>query len=395
MLRSTGRRYRRVRYPWRATVGAGSPYPARHYLALVGQALRYGLPAGRRGAAVTKLAGRHGIPEAALARSLSLAPRRQDGDLDALLDAVTSGWEALAARSPRLPRAAPPLSALALERRSARTVFVFGDAPAPLLVLKQARDGDLPVATEAAALREAEPARLAPLWLGTVAGAEAQEALPGRPLRVEPIEPEAAASLGWPAPLAEVGGALARMATVTAKAERPTEWRPQVERTLADARLTSRSRELLTAAVRDVGRGERSVLAHRDLSPQNCLIDGDAGGLAGLVDWETAHSHFLPGIDAWVAAISYFDHGLGLVRWGEEEDVVHAFAEAWTRAPFFAEARWAITAAAGAAGGAPPPSEALVLVYSAVRLGLRLECPEAWPTGPWAATRTLEIVAGD
>ena len=183
------------------------------------------------------------------------------------------------------------------------------------------------------------------------------------------------------------------MAEVTAKAERPTEWRPQVERTLADARLTSRSRELLTAAVGDVGRGERSVLAHRDLSPQNCMIEG--GALTGLVDWETAHSHFLPGIDAWVAAISYFEHGLGLVRWGEEEEVVLAFAEAWTSAPFFAEARRATAAAAGAAGGAPPPPEALVLVYSAVRLGLRLEDPAAWPTGPWAATRTLEIVAGD
>jgi hypothetical protein len=381
-----------VRYPWRATVGARSPHPARHYAALIGQALRYGLPAGRRGAAVTKLAGRHGIPEAALARALSLARRRHDDDLDALLDAVTGGWDALAARSARLPRAAPPLSALALERRSARTVFVFGDAPTPLLVLKQPRDGDLPVATEAAALREAEPAGLAPRWLGTVAGAEAQEGLPGRPLRVQPIEPGAAASVGWPAPLDELGGALARMATVTAKAEAPTQWRPQVERTLADAGLTSRSRELLTAAVRDVARGERSVLAHRDLSPQNCLID--SGGLTGLVDWETAHSHALPGIDAWVAAISYFEHGLGLVRWGEEE-VVRAFAGAWTRAPFFAAARRSTAAAAGAADGVTPPPEALILVYSAVRLGLRLECPEAWPTGPWAATRTLEIVAGD
>ena len=269
---------------------------------------------------------------------------------------------------------------------------MFGEAPTPLLVLKQARDGDLPVATEAAALREAEPAALAPRWLGTVAGADAQEALPGRPLRVEPIDPEAAAAVAWPAPLSEIARALARMATVTAKPEPPTEWRPLVERALADGGLTSRSHALLAAAVRDVGRAERSVLAHRDLSPQNCLIDH--GGLSGLVDWETAHSRSLPGIDAWVAAISYFEHGIGLVRWGEEE-VVQAFADAWATAPFFAEARRSTTTVARAAGDlATPPAEALVLVYSALRLGHRLKSPEAWPTGPWAATRTLEIVAG-
>lgn len=379
-----------VRYPWRAFIDTRSPYPARYYAGLVGQAMRYGLPASRRLPRLWTLAARRGIPETALARCLRLFPGRRRADVESVIAGVGAAWPQLKARSRRLPASPGQLTTLVLARRAARTVFVFGATPWPLLVLKDPPAGDGRAEHEASALDEAGSLGAGPRYLGRLGHVFVQEGLPGRAMSVEELAVGRAAELEWPDSLRQLSGCLTALAAATRKAEPPQDWRPAVELALGDPDLAADARNALAAAAKDVGRLESSVLCHRDASPQNCIFRDHR--LEGLVDWETALSRGLPGLDAWVAAISYLDHCLGLVAW-DERTVVQGFRQAWTHSQFYRDARLAIRAAA-VAGGAPEAAvDALQVVFCGIRHGHRLSRPNDWPTAPSTTARVLEAVA--
>ncbi|CAN5456752.1 hypothetical protein BH20ACT19_BH20ACT19_13440 [soil metagenome] len=378
-----------MRYPWQAAVQRGSPRPARFYASVIGQALRYGLPASRRPGAVWALVGRAGVPEAALTAAIRRLPGRPRPDLDALVAETRSKWRELADRARALPAAPPELSVLALQRAAALTVFLFGDDPRPLLVLKLPAPGDPRVDLEVVALEAAEPAGISPRFLGQVGKARVQEGLTGAPLRVGPLTPERAADLAWSQGMTDVAEGVARLGAATAEGRPQQEIVPQMELALAYDGLDSRTRRLLTSAWADVRRSGSSVLRHRDTSPQNCLVS--AGRLTGIVDWELAVPRGGPGFDVWNLGLSAMEYGLGLTRWSQEL-VTETFARAWEASPFWREARAAARRAA-IAGGAPERDlDALELCFFGSRIGDRLEFPGRHPTLPGTAARNLEVV---
>jgi hypothetical protein len=365
--RVTSGRYVEVPHPWRAAIDVTSRHPARFYAGLIGQTLRCGLPARRRFGPALAMAARTGLPEGPVARALIVRRRRERSDLDALLSDVETAWPSLAERLPQLPRSAPRLAALALHRRAALTVFVFGERAQPLLVLKVPAAGDTRVDTELAALEEAEPVRVAPRSLGRIGEARVQEALAGSAL--------------W--------AALARLSAGTAKPGAPDQLDHWLRAAGESGLLSSRASGLLDAARRDIARLEVCVLEHRDTSPQNCLIEG--GRLSGLVDWENGYSRGGPGLDVWNVALAWLEVGVGLLRWSEEL-VEEAFRRAWAASPFYGEARRAARAAATAAGVPDRFHDALELAFFGRRLGSRAKSPAAFPTGPGTAARMLESV---
>lgn len=366
--------------------------PARFYVAVIGQALRYGLPASRTPAPAWTLAARIGAPEGALVGALRRMPGRPRPDLEQLVADTQRAWPELAARARTLPAAPPPLSVLALQRSAALTVFLFGPERRPLLVLKLPSAGDLRVDLEVAALQAAERAGVSPRSLGRVGEARVQEGLAGVPLRVDPVTLEGAAGLQWSPAQAAVADGLASLGEATAGAASPEDIIPQMELALAYEGLDSRTRKLLGAAWNDVRRSSSSVLRHRDTSPQNCLVGG--GRLAGIVDWELAVPRGGPGFDVWNLALASLESGLGLTRWSQEV-AVEAFARAWPDSPFWREARSAARAAA-LAGGAPEAElDALELCFFGSRLGDRLEFPGRHPTPPETAVRNLAVVCAD
>ena len=387
--RVTSGRYVEVPHPWRAAIDVTSRHPARFYAGLIGQTLRCGLPARRRFGPALAMAARTGLPEGPVARALIVRRRRERSDLDALLSDVETAWPSLAERLPQLPRSAPRLAALALHRRAALTVFVFGERAQPLLVLKVPAAGDTRVDTELAALEEAEPVRVAPRSLGRIGEARVQEALAGSALRAEPLTPELAERLRWGPELAELWAALARLSAGTAKPGAPDQLDHWLRAAGESGLLSSRASGLLDAARRDIARLEVCVLEHRDTSPQNCLIEG--GRLSGLVDWENGYSRGGPGLDVWNVALAWLEVGVGLLRWSEEL-VEEAFRRAWAASPFYGEARRAARAAATAAGVPDRFHDALELAFFGRRLGSRAKSPAAFPTGPGTAARMLESV---
>ena|GEM_PF-6139190 len=385
-------RYAFVRYPWRARVDTRSPLAARQYAALIGQTLRYGMPARRRFGTVLAVAGRRGIPERLVASGLARFPKVADRRLDQLLDALADRWDELHDRSARLPAAPPMLTALGLDRSAGLTVFVFGEAPAPLLVAKLSAGGAGRIETEVKALRRAEGAAVAPLDLGTVGDAFVQEGLGGAPLRVEPLTPARAAGLRWTDEHEELAAALVRLASSTASATRPPTLAARVERALAHEGLAARARGSLAAAWRDVRGLEVAVLRHCDASAQNCLYSGRR--LTGIVDWELAEVCGAPGFDVYNSALSYIEHGLGLVEWSQEL-AVEALARSWEHAPFWARARAAAREAARAAGVPDDRLDSLELVFFGSRIGDRLLMPEVKRgTDTATSARMCEIVAG-
>ena len=384
--------------PWRAAVAIDDPGPARLFAALVGQAVRNRLPARLLGPAAVAVRG--GIPEGALARAIRVGRRRERPDLDALVVAAVAAWPALASRARWLPPDPPPLTTLALDRRAGLTVFLLEAGapsgrlapPVPLVVLKVAAAGHGGVAVEQAALRAAEGAAIGPRLLGAVAGAVAQEGLPGRPLAVRAITPAGAASLDWPAAFDDLVAGLARLAAATARPGRPVELRDG----LLDRDWSATG--VAPAAVGAVARARSEldavachVVKHSDTSPQNCLF-GD-GRLVGLVDWEMATVEGTPGFDALNAALSWFEHGIGLVRWSDRR-VADCFEVAWNRSPFMAGARAALRTTIAAAGLDEAFAPPLEVAYFARRLARRLDAPGDYPTGPPAAARMLEVVCG-
>ena len=388
---SAERRYVRVRYPWRATVDKGSAGPAAFYATLIERSLRSGRRSRSRLAPLWRLAARAPVPRAAVATSLKALPARPRPELDRLLEDIRAAWPELAAPAPALPTAAPELHALALERSAGLTVFVFGEAGEPLLVAKlPAPERRERTAREARALAEAEPAGVAPRPLGEVGGAFVQEALPGGPLPLHPLAPDAAATLRWGDDHAQLADALARLASASAKQGPPQELGEPVRHSLEQGGLAERERRLLAAAWEDVSTLEASVLRHRDISAENCLFDD--GRLSGIIDWEHAEPRGAPGFDVLNFALAYLEACVGLARWSEERAVA-AFESSWRDSHFWKGTRAAARAAATAAGVPDDRLDALELVFFGSRLGDRLWRPRVeYPTGLETVRRQFELV---
>jgi hypothetical protein len=387
---STSRRYVQVPYPWRAAVGVGAPGPPAFYAMLVGNALRSGRRTRHRFGALWRYAARHPPPARLLAGSVKSLPRRSRADIDDLLAQVAGEWPALAARSDRLSAEPPPLDGLALQRSAGLTVFVFGTEPAPLLVLKTTASNGDRLAAEAAALREAEGARVAPRDLGRVGSAYAQEALAGEPLPLEPLNPAAAGELRWSPGHEALASALERLAQTTAKPAFPEELRRPVQQALAQAPLSDRARRSLSAAWRELEGMEAAVLRHHDISAENCLFDG--ARLVGIVDWEHAESRGTPGFDLLNAALTYMEFSVGLSGWSQER-VVAALEQSWGSSEFWSRARQAARASAAAAGVPERAFEALEVVFFGSRVGDRVAAGRVeYATGLETVTRQLELV---
>ncbi len=386
------RRYIHIAYPWRAAVQHGALPPARFYAALLGHALRYRLPASRPAGPAWVLAARLGLPEAALAAAIGRLPARPRPDLDRLLALVAGSWTELAGRAPALPPSVPELSALALPRAPGLTVFVFGAAPRPLVVLKVPVGSEARIDREADSLREAEPAAVAPRLLGRLAEARVQEGLAGTPMSVGPLTPSRAARLAWTRELAEVTSGLTRLGAATTKSGPPEDAAEAIERALDYRRLDGATRRTLAAAWRDVRASRCCVLRHRDTSPQNCLMM--AGRLAGIVDWELAVHRGGPGFDAWNLAMAHLESGVGLTCWSQER-VVETFVTSWRHSSFWRDGRAAARAVALAAGANERELDALEVTFFGSRVGDRLRSAGSHPTDAATAAAQLAAVCAD
>lgn len=366
---SPPRRWATTTFPRTATLDTARPEPADYLAGMLRQALRHGMPARRKGGPVLAWIGRRGLPTAPISAGLRRLPERPAPALDLLLERVASAWPELAAASRWLPSHPPPLTALAVQRSAARTVFVFGGRH-PLIVVKQPLGDRTGVDREAAALRAAQAADVAPRLLGHLDGATVQEGLVGAPLPVPPVRASAARSLERSPGFGDLGAALARLAAATA-GERdlgPRLFGP-LEAALRSGLLSPQAERLLRAALSDLDRLAVSVLQHSDLSAQNWLVGDD--GFAGLVDWEIAASAGVPGFDALHAGVSVLEHGVGLVRWSEDR-VVEAFGSAWVSSGLFDGVRDAFRVSALAADVPEPLLEPLQLAFFGRRLGNRL-----------------------
>ena len=385
--------YAAVRYPWRAAIELRGSAPAAFYAALIGQALRYGLPASRRFGPAWAFAGRRGAPEGLLARAVRRFPRTPRPDLDEVRESLLEAWPRLRERARELPPRPDTISLLALERSAALTVFAFSGAARPLLVAKVPAPGDARAELEARALEEAEPAGIVPRYLARVGEAHVQEGLPGAPLRVEPLTPETAAALRWSPAHENLAAGLASLARATAKPQVSEELRAPVESALASGLLEHGDERRLAAAWSDVESAAVSVLRHHDTSAQNCLFDDVR--LVGVVDWEMAESNGAAGFDVWNAALSYMEYGIGLVRWSQER-VVSAFAASWRRSAFWDDARRAARASAVAGGFPEHRLDSLEAVFFGSRIGDRLLRPHvAYPTDARTSARLFEVATRD
>jgi Phosphotransferase enzyme family len=372
-----------------SVVGARPDHAARFLAAMANQALRQHL-VGHQGLRWPWLVvGRHGLPEPLVARVIRLLPSQPVHELDGLMAAAVASWSQLAERSSRLPPEPPAMTALAVPRSAAVTVFLFGSDPRPLLVMKLPRPDDDRVDLEARALQLAEPAGIAPKALGRIGTARVQEGLAGSAPLVPRLKPARAGELLWPQVLDELARALARLASVTARRSPPGELGIPLEAALHGDGIDARSRRLLDAARRDVCRLPVSVLRHGDLSPQNLLVVGDQ--LQGVVDWEMARFDGAPGFDVWHAALAYLEQGLGLVRWSDDQ-LTQGFASAWASSPFWAQARRAARAAASAAGVPDDRLDSLEVAFFGRRLGRRLLSPSSYLTTPATAATMLRVV---
>lgn len=361
-----------VRGPWQAVIDRRAVGPARHYAAIVGQALRYSLPGARpRAAWAWSLLGRTGVPEGPIAAALRRLPAQPRPDLDRLLAETAARWPELAVHSQRLPPKPPELAGLFLERRAARIIFVFGDEHL-LLVLKQATGPADALERETAALQLAGPAGAGPLPLGRVSGAHAQEALPGAPLRVVALTPARCRELEWSPALAAIARGFATLAETTATSDRPAlAGLAFVDALLERGPLHGRLRARLAAAARDVRGLSSSVLCHLDSSPQNLLMNGDR--FTGAVDWELAEPRGLPGVDVLISAISFLEHGLGLVRFNDE--IAVAGFRAAREGGYWEAARAEMAQAVAAAGLPEHYTEVIEVVFWGARAGRLMMAP--------------------
>lgn len=385
------RRYVQIGYPWAASYEVGAGAPLAYLTGLIRQTLRYGMPARRYGP-VGAWAITRALPARAVEAALRPRRRRERPELDRLLDDVAAAWDMLSAASVRLPSKVPArLTALALQRRAAETVFVFGEGDSPLVVCKTPRDGSETLELEENALREAEPASVAPRSLGRVKDAFVQEALPGAPLEVDPVTPDNAGALPWRSEHAQLAQGLLRLAETTIRSGPPQELRSGVREALENARLAGDVARVALSALNDLAHFDIAILRHGDTSAQNCLFDD--GNFTGLVDWEIARPQGAPAFDILNAAVALIDHGVGLVRWSEER-AIRSFTSAWQSSEFFQGARAAARSTTLAAGASDADHDKLEIAFFARRLASRAASPSSYATGPAAAARMLEVACG-
>ena len=383
------RSFAHVRYPWCAAVDVASPHPRRYYARLIGQALRYGMPARRRFGPALTIAALFDVPNRLLHPLVLAAPRRPSPEADRVSAAVRDAWPALSERSPRLHGIPAPTSVLAIQRSAGLTVFLFGSGPEPLCVAKVGGTG---VAAEVLALRDAEGTGVAPRHLGRAGPAEVQEAVAGAPLKLVPLLAAAAGRLQAPRELQDVGAAFLRVAATTATTAKPVTpvvRADAIARAAAHDGLSHRTRSLVAAAHRDVGNLPHSVLSHYDASPQNLMCAG--GRLTGIIDWELAEPRGMPGWDVWIAGLSYLEHRVGLARFSQAV-IRQAFRRAWATSRLFGWSRACGREAARAAGVPDAHLDSLEVAFYAARLGHRLSKPASWATDAATASAMLETV---
>lgn len=383
--------YVEVPHPWRAAIGVRSPHAARYYASLVGQTLNYRMPASRRFGPLLALAGRRGLPERPIARALRALPARSRPELDELTRNLERAWPRLAEGSLRLPAKAPELTLLALQRSAALTVFAFGESNGPLLVAKLPKGDGVAADAEVAALEEAGETGLAPRPLGSVDGARVQEAIEGAPMRVTPLTPAKARSLGWPDSLRQVCDGLAALAAATPKPNAPSSGAAldSIDLALAEGGFSARAQKLVRAARGEIAGSGRAVLQHGDSAAQNCLFAN--GRLSGLVDWENAKPSGVPGFDVLNALVAYLDFGVGLISWSQEL-VIDTFEAAWLHSDFGDQARASTERALVAAGLPESLREPMEVACFAARTGRRLAKPAAYPTAVATEARRLELL---
>lgn len=382
-----GRRYVERRWPWHATIDLTSAQPARYLADLIAQALRTSLPSRRPLGRLRAFVARRGVPRRTTAAVLRCSRRVPQQRLDRLLAALTDSWPQLVDAVPDLPPRPPSLSALALRRSAAQTVFVFGEQPAPLLVAKLPLADDAQCRAEIAVLHQLAGTGLAPRPMGVVGGAWVQEALDAAPLRLHPLRARDAAVFDWRPSHVAVAAALGRLAKATGARGQAAEIAALCGR-LSDIPLAPHVRRRVDTALGQLARLDRTVLRHGDTSPQNCLVRD--GRLVGLVDWELAQVG-APGFDCYNAALAIFEQSLGMVQWSDPT-VLSAFRAAWTRSPFFGAAR---AAAADTIRAAEVPEEllgALEIGFFVRRATRRLDRPTAYAVGPQLAIDMLAVV---
>jgi hypothetical protein len=382
-------RYAETTFPFTAAIDTAVPQPARFLAGMITQQLRYGHPSRRTGGPVWALLGRRGLPTGLVATTLRRARSAARPDLDDIVEAVAKDWSRLSLASRLLPPAAPDLHALAVRRSAAMTVFLFGPDPRPLIVVKVPRSAKGTVAHETRALEQAASSGVTPRPLGRFGDGWAQEGRPGAPPPLVPIRPRTAAALSWPSAFDRLTDGLCALAETTGRAGTPFEPESPVERALSWPDLDDRTRTMVSAAIRDTQRIDRTVLRHGDLSGQNWLMDGDR--LGGIIDWETAVTAGAPGFDAWHAPLSWFEQGVGLAHWSPGY-VASSFKRAWEGSEFFVGARAAGRRAADSAGVPATLHDALEVVYYARRLAHRLGDPGSYTLTPATAAAMLQVV---
>ena len=386
-------RFVEVSYPWKARIDLSSPAPARFYVSLIAQTLEYGAPASRRFGPLWTLAGRVSLPESLVASVLRRAGGRLLRDRpgsEIETQAVLDAWPRLQEIDPSLPPRPASLTTLQLTRASAITSFYFGEGTAPLLVAKRPREGGTAVKAEIAALEEAAASGIAPLYLGTMEGAEFQRGLSGRAMRVPPLRIAGATSMSWTTQHAALAAGLCDLARTTAKSEAPSAMHDGVVELASEhpslSDPTRRAVKEAHDALRDL---PVAVLRHTDTSPQNILFEDER--LVGLVDWADATSLGMPGADMWNAALACIDKGVSRVR-SDERLLFSVFLSVWQASEFGREARRAGRDAAAAAGVPEDLLEPLQLLFFARRVGHRMQRPKEFATSADLAARMLEHV---
>lgn len=357
-----------------------TPLPARFLADQLRRSLLQGDYGRGRLAAATRRFAAALLADGDAALFLLRTPRRRArDDIDALLVEVARRWPDLRSNAHSLPTLPERFGALAVERSVGLTLFVFGSARHPLVVVKAPRGASPGTQREVEALRRLHATRVAPRHLGSIGDATVQEGLRGSPL-VPQLSGTASA---WPP--AGVIEALADVARVTVESRPPRDDIPPMAVGLEESALSAGTRERARRAVERVSASPFAVLRHGDLSPQNVLVDP-----VGLVDWEMAHHDGVPGFDVLHAAVSHLE--AVVARGGRSpRRLLERFAREW-RGGFGDVVRAGVETSRRAAGVEDVPVDDTVIAFFTRRLGRRRADPQRYAIGRRVATAMLESV---